>query len=252
MNLPNPTAIIADDEGPLRLYLKKQLNKLWPELDIVAEAMNGNEALALIQEHRPTIAFLDIQMPGMSGLEVAETLGNQCRIVFVTAFDHYAVEAFENAAVDYLLKPVSETRLRKTLHRIQSQEKADPPNLTPLLKQLSASLQNTPRQLKWIKVSRQDETCLLNVNDIDYFLAADKYTSLYTGGKEWLIRTPLKVLEASLDPDQFWRIHRSTLVRVAAIQGITRDLVGRYTLQMQGYAKPLGVSRGHAHLFKQD
>ncbi len=191
-------------------------------------------------------------MPGMSGLEVAKQIESPCRIVFVTAFDHYAVEAFDNAAVDYLLKPVNEARLRKTLHRLQSQEKTDPPDLKPLLKQLEASLQNTPRHLQWLKVRHEDETHLLSVNDLDYFMAADKYTLVYNKGKEWLIRTPLKVLEASLDPDQFWRIHRSSLVRLAAIERITRNLNGSYAIHIHGYRKALCVSRSYAHLFKED
>ena len=252
MNTNVPSAIIADDEAPLRVYLKRQLARLWPELSIIGEAVNGEEALYLIHEYHPDIAFLDIRMPGMTGLDVAADIANDCRIVFVTAYDQYAVQAFEQAAVDYLLKPVTEARLQIAIVRLRSQMASKPPDLSALLQKLSHTLQPAPRHLQWLKVAQGDEINMLSVGEVDYFRAADKYTSVYTNGKEWLVRTPLKELEVSLDSDQFWRIHRSIIVRVDAISRVTRDLAGRYFVELHGYEQQLHISRSHVHLFKQD
>ena len=252
MSVHAVTAVIADDEAPLRTYLKRQLGKLWPQLNIAAEAVNGNEALQLIRDHKTDIAFLDIQMPGMNGLEVANLISDQCHIVFITAYNQYAIEAFEKAAVDYLMKPVNNERLRTTIARLQSRLAQSPRDISQLLTQLSEFVRPTVNTLQWLKVAQQDEIRLLSVDDVDYFRAGDKYTSVYSGGKEWIIRTPLKELESSLDPDQFWRIHRSTIVRVEAIARVTRDLAGRYWLEVHGYQQPLQVSRSYVQLFKQN
>jgi len=251
MSSDRPTAIIADDEAALRRHLKRQLARLWPELTILGEARNGLEALQAIKTGTPDLAFLDIRMPGLNGMEVAQQLGNKCHLVFVTAYDQYAVEAFESKAVDYLLKPVNDERLAITIERLKSRLESTPPDLTTLLEQLAQALSQPPQYLKWLKVSYLDETVqMISVKAVDYFQAADKYTSVFSNGDERIIRMPLKKLELALDPDHFWRIHRSIIVRVAAIKRVTRSISGRYSVEIEGYARPLPVSRNHAHLFK--
>lgn len=251
MKAQSITALIADDEAALRNYLRRQLNRLWPRLSIIAEAANGVEAIEAMKQHEPDIAFLDIRMPGLTGLQVAEQANTDCRIVFVTAFDQYAIEAFDKAAVDYLLKPVTDERLQTTVERLQKRIDNAPPELTQLLRDLSQQLQPADDYLQWLKVGRQDEITLLPVDEVDYFHATDKYTSLFSGGKEWVIRTTLKELESKLDPNRFWRIHRSTIVRLEAIARVTRDIAGRYWLELDGYERPLQVSRNYASQFKQ-
>jgi DNA-binding LytR/AlgR family response regulator len=251
MKLPIVTALIADDEAPLRHYLKRQLNKLWPQLSIIAEATNGLDALEAIKQHKPDIVFLDIRMPGLTGLQVAEQADTDSRIVFVTAFDHYAIEAFDKAAVDYLLKPVTDERLQTSVERLQKHMGNTPPDLTQLLQNLSRQLQPAEDRLEWLKVGRQDEITLLPIDEVDYFHATDKYTSVFSGGREWVIRTTLKELESKLDPHQFTRIHRSTIVRLESITRITRDIAGRYWIELQAYTKSLQVSRSYAGQFKQ-
>ncbi len=239
------TAIIADDEVPLRHHLKKLLANLWPTLQISGEASNGLQALELI----PTadIAFLDIEMPGINGLEVAAQYDGACRIVFITAYEQYAIQAFENAAVDYILKPISAERLQKTIQRLQQkiEPRVDYEKLRLMIQQPAVSY------LQWLKVAHQDEIYLLPVNEVDYFQAANKYTSVVTAEKEWLIKTPIKELETSLNPKDFWRIHRGTIVRLSAIARVRRDFQGRYILQLHEHQEELTVSRAYAYQFKQ-
>jgi len=246
------TAIIADDEAPLRNYLKKQLATLWPSLEISGEAINGPQALELLQTKQPDIAFLDIQMPGLTGLEVAAQRDTACRVVFITAYDQYAIQAFENAAIDYLLKPVTEERLQKTIDRLQqhtaNQTAVD---FEALLTQLTKAQQPTVSYLQWLKVAHRNEIYLLPVDEVDYFQAADKYTAVVTAEREWLVKTPIKELEAALNPNEFWRIHRSTIVRVGAIARVSKDFQGRYLLQLHNRKETLKVSRAYAHRFKQ-
>ena len=249
--MKQPTAIIADDEAPLRMYLRRQLAKVWPELDIRGEAENGPNALRLIQDCTPDIAFLDIKMPGMTGLEVAAQVMGHCHTVFVTAYDHYAVQAFENAAVDYLLKPVSDKRLRKTISRLQTRISVPPPDISELLEKLSATFRPKASHLQWLKVGHGDEVLMLSVDEVDYFQAEDKYTSVVTKDKEWVIRPSIKELETALNPDLFWRIHRGTIVRVDSIARVTREFIGRYQLVLHGHNDPLTVSRTHAYRFKR-
>ena len=239
------TAIIADDEAPLRHHLKKLLANLWPTLQISGEASNGLQALELIKT--ADIAFLDIEMPGMKGLEVAAKYDGACRIVFITAYDKYAIQAFENAAVDYILKPVSEERLQKTIERLQ--QKLEPSVDFETLRLMIQ--QPTVSYLQWLKVSHKDEIYLLPVNEVDYFQASNKYTSVVTAEKEWLIKTPIKELETTLNPKYFWRIHRGTIVRLPAIARVTKGFQGRYILQLHEHKEELTVSRAYAHLFKQ-
>ena len=240
-------ALIVDDEAHLRRYLIRLLNKLWPELDIMAEAGEGSEALQIANEQQPDVIFLDIRMPGLDGISVARQLTYSCHLVFVTAYDDYAVKAFEQAAIDYLLKPVKEQRLQQTIQRIK-QHTAPELDLTTLTRFLA---EREPKEtINWLKVLRNEEIKILAVETIDYFRSQDKYTSVYTEGREWIVRTPLKELEARISEKQFWRIHRSTIIRVAAIERVEKDLAGRYLVFIKGYEKPLNVSRSHAHLFK--
>lgn len=243
-------ALIADDEAALSDYLQRLLHNCWPELEIVQTCANGEQALGAIEQYRPEIAFLDVQMPALNGLQVAQRLQHRPHLVFVTAYDQYAIPAFEQAAVDYLLKPVSEARLRETVKRLQQRLSQPAADLSQLLAQLS-----TPARieyLNWLKASQGDEVRLIAVNEVDYFEAADKYTSVHCGSREWIIRTPLKQLESQLNPEHFWRIHRSLIVRVAAIEKFSKTFSGQHEVKLGGHKKPLPVSRSYVHLFKQD
>jgi DNA-binding LytR/AlgR family response regulator len=246
-----PTAVIADDESSLCAFLRRHLSESWPELEVLAEAHHGQEALAQIEALRPDVAFLDIQMPVMTGLQVAQRIAGRCHVVFVTAYDEYAIEAFDNEAVDYLLKPVGRDRLEKTVARLRSRLAAPPQDLSALLSRLAEKLRRSASYMEWLQVSRQDEIHMLAVEDVDYFLASDKYTIVATADKEWIIRTPLKELECALDPERFWRIHRNAIVRVAAIASIKRDLRGGLALQLRRHDKTLAVGRNYSHRFRQ-
>lgn len=251
------TAIIAEDEPILRAQLKAKLAKLWPELEIVADVGDGEAALEAISELQPQLAFLDIQMPEMTGVEVARSVASnralRCHIVFVTAFDQYAVEAFENGAMDYLLKPYSDDRLAAAIGRLKErlgQAAAPPQQLDSLLAQLAAKLKPDNTRLKWIKASAGNNLRLIPISDVLFFQAGDKYTLVATHEFDALIRTPLKELVDGLDPDEFWQIHRSTIVRAISIETVGRDLRGQVTLKVKGRKETLVVSRPFAHLFK--
>lgn len=242
--------LIADDEAPLRAWLIRLLGEVAPDAEIIGEAADGVTALARIEELKPDAALLDIRMPGLSGLEVAARIGAHCRVIFVTAYDEFAVQAFEQAAVDYLLKPVTAARLAKALERLPG---SAPPG-DALLRELLARLAPTaaaPQPLRWLRAGRGESVRLIDIAEVDRFEAADKYTTVHVGDKEWLIRTPLHELEQQLDPQAFWRIHRGTLVRVAAIGEVRRDMMGRLWVELKSGGKPLPVSRTHTHLFKQ-
>lgn len=254
------TAIIAEDEPILRAQLKAKLGKLWPALQIKAEVGDGEAALAAILEHRPTLAFLDIQMPEMSGVEVARQLARErelrCQIVFVTAFDQYAVEAFETGAIDYVLKPYSDDRLAATIgrlkERLDSASSVQPvPNLEALLAQLAAKLDPPGERLKWIKASIGSNLRLIPVEEVLFFQSDEKYTLVATKEFDALIRTPIKELVDGLDPDKFWQIHRSTVVNTQAIDTVSRDLHGQASVKIKGRKENLTVSRPFSHLFKQ-
>lgn len=240
------TAILADDESALQDYLSNMLEKIWPDLDIVYLAENGVDALKAIIKYQPDIVFLDINMPGLSGLEVAQQCKGECHIVFITAYDHYAIEAFENEAIDYLLKPVNITRLQETKKRLEIRLNTSPPDLSHLLSTLSIK----PSYLHWLKVVYQEEVVLLNIEDIDYFQSDEKYTSAYCKGKEHILRSSLVKLETKLDPEKFWRIHRNCLVRVKAIESINKTLSGKIFVNIGSHQ--LSVSRTYQQLFKQD
>jgi DNA-binding LytR/AlgR family response regulator len=250
------TALIADDEQPMRAQLRARLAAVWPTLEIVAEATNGVEAVALGEQHKPDIAFLDIRMPGMGGIEAARQLYNRCHIVFVTAYDQYALDAFEQGAIDYLLKPVSAERLATTRERLCERLARKPQDIGPQLAQLAALLRqdgSAPKRsyLRWIQAQVGSGLRMVSTREILFFQSDEKYTRVQTATAELLIRKTLKELAEELDPDEFWRIHRSTLVRVDAIAEVARDIRGRQMLRVRNYPRELEVSRNHAHLFQQ-
>ena len=241
-------ALIADDEPALLAHLENALAKAWPELEIVATAANGREALQAARAHKPEIAFLDIRMPGLSGLEVAAQLPTDLRVVFVTAYDEYAVDAFEAAAADYLLKPVTAERLKQTVQRLKGAPAIDQAALSRLIGQLA---ERDPPTLSWLRAGYGDTTQLVAVDDVIYFEADHKYTNVITRDRTYVLRTPIKALEEQLDGGQFWRVHRSTIVNVSAIEEAKRDLRGRYVLKLRGRKETVRTSQAYGHLFKQ-
>lgn len=249
----HPTALIADDEEPMRDMLRARLRECWPELRIVAEAANGVEAVDLAGQHTPDIVFLDIRMPGMSGIEAARQLFNRCHIVFVTAYDQYAIEAFEQGALDYLLKPVGGERLKTTCARLKERVGQRPTDIESQLARLLAGSGTTAKRdyLHWIQAQVGASLRMISTREILFFRADEKYTRVQTAQGEVLIRKTLKELADELDPDEFWRIHRSTLVRVDAIAEVTRDLRGRQMVRVKNSTEELEVSRGNTYLFQQ-
>ncbi len=249
------TAIIADDEKPLREQLQRRLAETWPELTIAAMAKNGDEAVALIEKLSPKIAFLDIKMPGISGIEVARQIKGRCHVVFVTSYDDFAVDAFDQEAIDYLVKPVSVKRLEETVSRLKQRIQSVPPpshNLAAMMEDLMARIspQQTSRYLKWIKAPYKGTVRLVSVDDIYCFKAADKYTAVYSRQGEALINTPIKNLAKQLDPDLFWQVHRSTIIRVDRIVNVSRSISGRYQVKLDGVDEILTVSRSYTSLFR--
>lgn len=244
-------ALIADDEPLLRADLKNRLGRLWPELVVCAEVADGNAALEAFERERPAIAFLDIRMPGRSGLEVAEAIAGRCHIVFVTAYDKHAVEAFERGAHDYVVKPISDARLQTMVARLQERTAGPPQQLDALLRELSARLPPRREYLRWIKASHGNALKLLAIEQVLFFDADEKYTRVVTAEGESLIRKPIRELVDELDPEQFWQIHRATIVNAKAIASVTRDSVGRIQVKMKGAPDQLEVSRSFAHLFRQ-
>jgi len=250
-----PTAIVADDEPRLAHFLAERLCALWPELCIVGVAENGAAAEALIRGEAPDVAFLDIRMPGLTGLEVARRASRETHIVFVTAFDQYAIDAFEQAAVDYVLKPVSDARLVETVERLKARLAApradDVQAALAVLARLAGGSTGAPERLAWIRACIGDQVRLISVDDVCYFQSNDKYTSVFTADAEALIRTPLKELSDALDPARFWQVHRGTIVNVAQVRTTDRDLSGRVTLALKARPERIAVSRAYAHRFKQ-
>lgn len=251
-----PTAIIADDERLMRDQLRMRLGEVWPELEIVGEAKNGDEAVELVRQLNPDLTFLDIRMPGTNGMEAARQIGNQSNIVFVTAYDQYAVEAFERGAVDYVLKPPEQERLQVTVERLK--ERLGQPkalvndSVTQMLSQLAEKMAAPkPAYLQWIQASIGQDLRMIPVEDILFFRSDEKYTCVQTDKFEALIRKPVRDLAEELDPALFWQIHRATLVNVNAIEGVTRDLRGRHLVMIKGKSDKLEVSRSFLHLFKQ-
>ena len=244
-------AIIADDEPLLLAHLRKQLNRFWPELEIAGEAEDGLQAEKLLKKLKPHIAFLDIRMPGQSGLAVARNAPNNCRIVFVTAYDEYAIEAFEEAAVDYLLKPVTGKRLLKSIKRLKHDLScSDVTHLPVSIDQLQISCP-PEKKLQWIKTKHGRSIKIIPVESVYFFQAEDKYTKVVTGEDEYLIRTPIKKLCEELDSDRFWCIHRSTIVNGSEIDSVSKSMSGRFVVTLKNHPRKLTASRRFGHLFKQ-
>ena len=250
-----PTAVVADDERLMRVQLIARLKEAWPELSIVGEAGNGHEAIAIAQSLEPDIVFLDISMPGMDGVQAARALAGQAHVVFVTAHDQYAISAFEEGAVDYLLKPAEPERVALTCERLRARLKQAPDPMTDLLSQLSRRLGAgglKPREyLRWVQASVGANIRMIPTSDILFFRAEDKYTRVQTRGFEALIRKPIKELIDELDPDEFWQIHRATVVRVEAVEQVSRNFRGNQIVHVKGSDERLEVSRTFNHRFKQ-
>ncbi len=245
----------------MREQLRTRLAEVWPELEIVAEAKNGREAVEAVAAHKPDLAFLDIRMPGMTGVEAAREIGDACHIVFITAYSEYAVAAFEQGAVDYVLKPAESERLALTVARLKKRLGGKPADLGALLERLAARLDSQDggadaavekkTYLQWIQASMGQQIRMIPVEEILFFTSDEKYTRAQTATYEALIRKPIKELVEELDPRQFWQIHRATIVNAQAIAGITRDLRGRQLVQLKNHSEKLEVSRNYSHLFKQ-
>jgi DNA-binding LytR/AlgR family response regulator len=272
-----PRAVLADDERLMREQLRARLAEVWPELMIVAEAKNGLEAVQAVEQHRPDIVFLDIRMPGLTGVEAARQIAQLPppegagsdedallpEVVFITAYDQYAVEAFEQGVADYVLKPAERERLALTVGRIKKRLAARAQNQAPpadaatgaplqqLLHQLASSLSGqAPRYLQWIQANVGQNIQMIATDEVLFFVSDEKYTRVQTAQVEALIRKPIKELVDELDPRQFWQIHRSTLVNVNAIAGVARDFRGRQIVAVKGHPEKLEVSRSYTGLFK--
>ena len=250
-----PSAVVADDERLMREQIIDRLKEAWPELLIVGEASNGREAIAMVQSLQPDIVFLDISMPGMDGIETAQALAGRAHVVFVTAHDQYAISAFEHGAVDYLLKPAEPERVALTCQRLRERLRQAPDPMSEVLAQLSQRLGAgglKPREyMRWVQASVGANIRMIPTSEILFFRAEDKYTLVKTRGFEALIRKPIKELIEELDPDEFWQIHRSTVVRVDAVEQVSRDFRGHQIVHVKGSDQKLEVSRTFNHLFKQ-
>jgi len=271
-------ALIADDERLMREQLRARLAEVWPELEIVAEAKNGLEAVELTESHKPDLVFLDIRMPGMTGVEAARAIAQLpvdedanaaedgwrgCEVVFITAYDQYAIEAFEQGVVDYVLKPAERERLAVTVERIKKRlaqresgapaegEDAPPPAMQQLLQKLAARMDpGKAPQLRWIQATVGQNIQMIPVDEVLFFISDEKYTRVQTATIEALIRKPIKELIEELDAEVFWQIHRSTLVNTRFIAGVSRDLRGRQLVAVKGHPEKLEVSRSFTGLFK--
>jgi DNA-binding LytR/AlgR family response regulator len=272
------TAILADDEELVRDLLKARLTQVWPELEIVAQASDGQEAIEMVAQFAPTFAFLDIRMPEKTGLQVAQIISERCHVVFLTAYDEYAVEAFERGAIDYMLKPVTIDRLQTTVERLKKRMAQQPVDLSQLFAQIeaqrgmpvsaaavsAASLSSqltkkseqasdakaAPEKLRWIQASVGRELRVISVDDVVYFEADEKYVVVHTRDAEAVIRTPLKELVDGLDEELFWPVHRATIVNVRMIEAVEKDVLGRLSIRLRGMQRKLPVSRTHSSRFK--
>ncbi len=247
------TAIIADDEDLPRKELRRMLAELWPELIIVAESEHGADALEAIYAHTPDIAFLDIRMPGMSGLDVANAIKGRCHAVFTTAYDNHAIAAFAAGAIDYLLKPISRERLVEAIVRLKERlnHKQDGPDLSQLMAELDKRLRAPEvEKIRWISASVGDTIKMFPVDKILFFTSDEKYTRVVSSEDEAHVRKPLKEIIDGLDPEIFWQIHRSVVVRAEAISRAHRDEMGRVTVELRGCKETLKVSQAYAWRFK--
>jgi len=252
---PAPTAVIVDDERLMREQIAGRLKEAWPELVIVGEAGNGREAVAMVGSLEPDIVFLDINMPEMDGIKAAQALAGRAHLVFVTAYDQYAISAFDHGAIDYLLKPVEPARVALACRRLRERLQQKPAPMDELLEELSQRFGSSgvkPREyMRWVQASVGANLRMIPTSDILFFRAEDKYTRVQTEGFEALIRKPIKELIDELDPKEFWQIHRSTVVRVDAIAQVSRNFSGKQIVHLKGSDEKLEVSRSFNHLFKQ-
>lgn len=250
-----PTAIIADDERLMRDQIVGRLKEAWPELVIVGEASNGREAVAMVRSLEPDVAFLDITMPDLDGIRTAQAIAGKAHVVFVTAYDQYAVRAFDEGAIDYLLKPIDAERLALTCRRLRERLQHKPDPMSDLLDRLSQRLRTgaAPGRdyLRWVQASVGSTIRMVPTADILFFRAEDKYTRVQTATFEALIRKPIKELIDELDPQEFWQIHRATVVRVDAVSHVSRNLRGNQVVHVKGRDETLEVSRSFNHLFRQ-
>ena len=247
----SPRAVIAEDEPVLREQLAELLAAAWPDLAIVAFAENGREALSALREHAPDVLFLDIQMPEASGLEVARMASGRCHVVFVTAYDQYAVAAFEQGAVDYVMKPLSGARIALAVRRVKEHLQRAPADLHGLLDQLEEAPPSPGRWLRWINASHGEDVQLITIEEVRYFHSDTKYTRVVAAKREGLIRKTIKELAGELDPNVFWQVHRATIVNLNAVASVGRDLRGRVVLRLKDRDEVLQVSQPYAHLFRQ-
>ena len=248
----NVTVLVAEDEPLMRERLLGMLATAWPEAQVVAAPENGIDAWDAWLEHEPQVVFLDIRMPGMSGLEVAERIGRRSHVVFVTAYDQYAVDAFDTGAVDYLLKPIQPGRLDKALARLREKLDTRPEDVSEVVQQVkAASPQPKRKKLKWLKASVGKQIRLIDVEEVLFFQADTKYTRVVLADSEALVRIPLKDLVGGLDPGLFWQIHRGTLVNVNAIKVAERVDAERMQVLLRGSSEVLPVSRSFTHLFRE-
>jgi DNA-binding LytR/AlgR family response regulator len=244
--------LLAEDEPLMRERLQEMLALAWPEAQVVQVAENGNDAWDGFLEHEPQVVFLDIRMPGLSGLEVAERIGNLAHVVFVTAFDQYAVDAFDAGAVDYLLKPVQADRLHKAVARVRDKLSGRPADLGELLQHLKAALPGARQEkLKWLKASVGKQIRVIDVDQVLFFQSDTKYTRVVLPDSEALLRIPLKDLLGGLDRERFWQVHRGTVVNANAIAAVERVDAERMQVLLRGCDEKLTVSRTFAHLFRE-
>ncbi len=261
--MPAATALIADDEPLLRTSLREHLARLWPELSVVAEARNGREAIELFELHAPQVVFLDVHMPGVNGIEAARSIARRAQVVFVTAYEQYAVRAFEQGALDYVVKPIDAPRLADTVQRLQSRLASSAPHgdavrdgaIDAALARLADALRERaapPRpKLQWIKASVGASVRLIAVDQIAFFKSDEKYTLVAWDGGEALIRKTIRELADELDPERFAQVHRSVIVNLHRVSQVTRGLNETAELHLAGRAEVLPVSRNFLHLFRQ-
>lgn len=246
------SAVIADDEPLLRAQLRSRLARLWPELEVVHEMENGRDVEQVLAKHSPALFFLDIHMPGVNGLEAARVIGARAHVVFVTAYERYAVEAFEQGAVDYVLKPFNEERLALAIERLKERRSRAPVGFDSLVEALADRLgSRSDDRLRWIKASIGSQVRLIPVEEVLFFQSDEKYTRVVTADAEALIRKPIRELVEELDPEKFWQVHRATIVNVDFIASVRRGIKDQAEISLRDHRETLIVSRAFTHLFKQ-
>ena len=249
--MTRPIAVIAEDELPQRQELRTLLAELWPELDVVAECEDGLAALNAIEQHRPNVAFLDIRMPGVGGLEVARAAGAGCQVIFITAYEEYALRAFDEGAVDYLQKPVARERLSRAVERARARlDTGAQADIAALIDMVQAQLAPGKQRIRWITASVGNAVKMFSIDEVLFFQAQDKYTRVATADGEGHIRTPLKELLSALDSETFWQVHRSVIVRVGAIRTVEKGEDGKLHLSVRGHAEVLPVSTAFHYRFR--